>query len=195
MGIQIKKLVESAIIPSKGSEHSAGYDLSSIEEYILTPMETKLFKTGISISIPKGQYGRIAPRSGLALKNSIDTLAGVIDSDYRGEIGVILINLGKTEKKFSIGDKIAQIIFEFYNDHKFELVDDLTQTVRGEGGFGSTTSPIGKTPTLGYHPDSVPPIIAKFQKLPGIIDKYTEAGGVSIKEKYTEELKKKQEEQ
>lgn len=187
MAIQIKKLVESAIIPSKGSEYSAGYDLSSIEEHILMPMDIKLFKTGISISIPRGQYGRIAPRSGLALKSGIDVLAGVIDADYRGEIGVILINFGKTEKKISVGDKIAQIIFEFYNSHKFELVDELTQTKRGDGGFGSTE----KISTLGFNPNSVP-IVETKAKQPSLSEMYTELGGVATKEKYTEEVKKRE---
>ena len=88
--MKIKKLSETAQIPSKGSERAAGYDLYAIETHTLQPGERKVFKTGISIAIPEGLYGRIAPRSGLAVKNGIDVLAGVVDSDYRGEIMVVL---------------------------------------------------------------------------------------------------------
>jgi len=136
--LQIKKLNDSAIIPSKGSPHSAGYDLSTIEAYTLKPLERKLFKTGLSIAIPTGMYGRIAPRSGLAFKSGVDVMAGVIDEDYRGEVGVLLINLSDTEKQFNIGDKVAQIIFEFYNNVNLQVVDNLTETKKGEGGFGSS---------------------------------------------------------
>lgn len=147
INLQVKKLNELAILPSKGSPQSAGYDLATIEEYTIMPLERKLFKTGLSFAIPQGMYGRIAPRSGLAFKDGIDVLAGVIDEDYRGEIGVVLINFGKTEKKFNIGDKIAQIIFEFYNNIDPQFVNELDQTIRGHGGFGSTTIQI-KDPTL-----------------------------------------------
>ena len=136
--LQIKKLNDLAIIPFKGSPYSAGYDLCSIEDYTLMPMERKLFKTGLSVAIPSGMYGRIAPRSGLAFKDGIDVLAGVIDEDYRGEIGVLIINLSNTEKQFKVGDKIAQFIFEFYNNVNIQVVDILTETQRGTGGFGST---------------------------------------------------------
>ena len=136
--LQIKKLNNLAVTPTKGSPQSAGYDLSSIESYTLKPLERKLFKTGLSISIPSGMYGRIAPRSGLAFKNGIDVLAGVIDEDYRGEVGVILINLGNEDKQFNPNDKIAQIIFEFYNNVSLQVVDELTETKRGDGGFGSS---------------------------------------------------------
>ena len=138
MKLYVKKLIDAAKIPERGSVGAAGYDLCSIEEYTLAPMEYKLFKTGLSIAIPPGNYGRIAPRSGLAYKNGIDVLAGVIDEDYRGEVGVILINFGKIEKVVSAGDKIAQIIIETYHRPGWEVVDDLNQTQRATGGFGST---------------------------------------------------------
>jgi len=136
--IQIKKLIGSAVFPANGSPCAAGYDLFSIEDYVLMPMERRLFKTGISIAIPAGMYGRVAPRSGLALKNGIDVLAGVIDEDYRGELGVILINFGQTEKPIKINDKIAQIIFEFYNKVEWEEVSELPDSQRSSGGYGST---------------------------------------------------------
>jgi dUTP pyrophosphatase len=136
--LKVKKLNDLATLPSKGSPKSAAYDLCSTEDYTLMPMERKLFKTGLSIAIPSGMYGRIAPRSGLAFKDGIDVLAGVVDEDYRGEVGVVLINFSTVEKKFKVGDKIAQMIFEFYNIVEVIEVKDLDETVRGEGGWGST---------------------------------------------------------
>jgi len=142
MDIQIKKLSNLAKIPEKGSAGAAGYDLSSIESGWLRPGERKLFKTGIAIKIPEGYYGRIAPRSGLALKQGIDVMAGVIDSDYIGEVGVILINLANGDETESVsikeGQKIAQLIIELYEDAEFEEVSDLSDTKRGENGFGSS---------------------------------------------------------
>lgn len=137
--IQIKT-VNGGIIPV-WNNRSAGCDLSSIENYTLKPGERKLFKTGLYMAIPNGLYGRIAPRSGLAYKNGIDVMAGVIDEDYRGEIGVILINLGQEDKQINVGDKIAQMIFENYTRCDFTVVDELDDTNRGIGGFGSTDKP------------------------------------------------------
>jgi dUTP pyrophosphatase len=139
--VSITKLESKAIIPTRGSNGAAGYDLYTTEFHILKPGERKLFKTGLSMSIPSGMYGRIAPRSGLAYKKGIDVMAGVIDEDYRGEIGVILINLGQEDVNVVIGDKIAQIIFEFYNPVDFVETTGLDNTQRGDGGFGSTDKP------------------------------------------------------
>lgn len=136
--LKVSKLNAAAVIPAKGSAKAAGYDLSSLENYTLKPGERKLFKTGLSFEIPAGMYGRIAPRSGLAFKSGIDVMAGVIDEDYRGEIGVILINLGQVDKEIAANDKIAQIIFEFYNDVEVVEANTLQSTERGAGGFGST---------------------------------------------------------
>ncbi len=113
MNIQIKKLSDKAKIPTQGSKYAAGYDLYAAEEVLVNTMGRKLVKTNISISIPEGYYGRIAPRSGLAYKNGIDVLAGVIDSDYRGDIGVILFNTDHNlDFEVNVGDRIAQIIIE-----------------------------------------------------------------------------------
>ena len=188
MKIYIKKLIDSAIIPISGSIHSAGYDLYSIEDYILMPMDRKLFKTGISISIPAGQYGRIAPRSGLAYKDGIYVLGGVIDEDYRGEIGVILINFGKTEKEIKIGDKIAQIIFEFYNKAEWELVDDLPQTQRGAGGFGSSDKK-GKPLTEIFTEEQIKFDSQKTEPTPSILQTYLKTGGVHVSIPYSEQIK------
>lgn len=137
--LQIKKLNPDAKLPKRGTANSAGYDLYSTETHTLEPLERKLFKTGLSFAIPHGLYGRIAPRSGLAFKAGIDVMAGVIDEDYRGELGIVLINLSNTPKVLVAGTEIAQIIFEFYNVVEFKEVNELTETVRGTGGFGSTT--------------------------------------------------------
>lgn len=93
--LRIKKLNPKAYIPTKGSDHAAGYDLYSIEDLIVPKGEKKLVSTGIAMQIPIGNYGRIAPRSGLAAKNFIDIGAGVIDADYRGEVKVLLFNFSK----------------------------------------------------------------------------------------------------
>ena len=140
--VNIKKLSENAKIPSKARNTDAGYDLTSVESYELKPGERKAFKTDIAMAIPHNLYGRIAPRSGLALKKGIDVLGGVIDNSYRGEILVALINLGQEPIKIESGDKIAQIIFENYTNLNFELVDNLDDTSRGSSGFGSSDSPI-----------------------------------------------------
>ena len=136
----IKKLNAKAFLPVKGSEHAAGYDMMSIEDSLVPARGKALIATGISMAIPIGNYGRIAPRSGLAVKNFIDVGAGVIDSDYRGEVRVLLFNFSDTDFKIAAGDRIAQLIIEKYTRTEIEemIEGDLDSTVRGEGGFGST---------------------------------------------------------
>lgn len=143
--MNIKKLSEKAVVPTKGSSGAAGYDLYTTESYELKPGERKAFKTDVAIAIPEGFYGRVAPRSGLAVKHGIDVLAGVIDSDYRGEILVALINLSDTPILLPIikdgkETAVAQIIFESCATvvNGFSVVDDLTDTQRGADGFGSS---------------------------------------------------------
>jgi len=139
MLIDIKKLSEKAQIPTRATDHAAGYDLYSAQDAVIDVQERQLIKTDISISIPEGYYGRIAPRSGLALKFGVDVMAGVIDSDYRGEIGVILLNTSKTVPfLIRAGDRIAQIIFEKYHTAEFRELTELKSSVRSSGGFGST---------------------------------------------------------
>lgn len=143
--MNIKLLSDKAVVPSKGSSLAAGYDLYSTESHTINPGERKVFKTGISLAIPQGYYGRIAPRSGLAVKHGIDILAGVIDSDYRGEIMVSLINLSSESLTLPIikdgkETAIAQIIFEKHHNVNFDVVENLDTTFRGSGGFGSTDS-------------------------------------------------------
>jgi dUTP pyrophosphatase len=137
--VEVKLLNINAEIPTKGSQNAAGYDLYSTEAGVIKPKERRLIKTGLVLEIPSGYYGRIAPRSGLAFKSGIDVMAGVIDSDYRGEIGVILYNSDSySDFIFGMGDKIAQIIFEKHYDFDMSLINDLSETKRGDGGFGST---------------------------------------------------------
>ena len=95
--LKIKKLHDKAFVPAKGSEQAAGYDLFASEEIVVPAKGKTLIGTGISMAIPVGNYGRVAPRSGLAVKNFIDVGAGVVDSDYRGEVKVLLFNFGETD--------------------------------------------------------------------------------------------------
>jgi len=136
--LKIKKLSENATIPKRGSAQAAGIDLSSAEDMTIAPGQRALVKTDLSIMCPEGTYGRIAPRSGLALKKGIDVGAGVIDSDYRGPVGILLFNLGTDPFEVKKGDRVAQLILEQIILPEIEEVEELTETVRGEGGFGST---------------------------------------------------------
>ena len=124
--------------PSQANFSDAGYDLFSTEELNLKPFERSVVKTGIKLALPEGYYGRVAPRSGLAIKKGIDVLAGGIDSGYRGEIGVVLINLSSSDQTLNKGDKIAQLIIEKCYAVSFSEVSSLSDSARGEGGFGSS---------------------------------------------------------
>uniref|UniRef100_A0ABI7XS92 Deoxyuridine 5'-triphosphate nucleotidohydrolase n=1 Tax=Felis catus TaxID=9685 RepID=A0ABI7XS92_FELCA len=112
MRLRFVRLSEHATAPSKGSARAAGYDLYSAYDYTVPPMEKVLVKTDIQIALPSGCYGRVAPRSGLAAKHFIDVGAGVIDEDYRGNVGVVLFNFGKEKFEVKKGDRIAQLICE-----------------------------------------------------------------------------------
>jgi dUTP pyrophosphatase len=136
--IGAKRLVSHAKIPAKGTKDSAGFDLYALEGGCIAPRMRLAISTGISICIPRGWYGRIAPRSGLAHNFGIDVLAGVIDSDYRGEVKVILMNHGSGDYKFEAGDRIAQLVPEFCGIWQMKETDCLDETTRGTGGFGST---------------------------------------------------------
>lgn len=131
-------LAQGAHAPARASAGDAGYDLHALEGFTIEPGKRVLVKTGVRMEIPTGYYGRIAPRSGLAHKHGIDTLAGVIDSGYRNDIGVILLNTGDAAVSFTAGDRIAQIIIEACYEAAFSQVDELGSSERGQGGFGST---------------------------------------------------------
>jgi len=137
--LRVKKLSEDAKIPTKGSEYSAGYDLYAAHEGEIEPYGKALIKTDLSISMPLGCYGRIAPRSGLSWKHHIDIGAGVIDYDYRGNIGVVMFNHSNKLFKVDKHMRVAQLILERYEyDSVIVEVDQLDESVRGEKGFGST---------------------------------------------------------
>lgn len=136
--IKIKQLHETARLPQRGSNLAAGADLSCIESFSLAPGERKLVATGLAVEIPPGFYGRVAPRSGLAVKHGIDVLAGVIDADYRGELKVPLINFGQQTVSFEAGERIAQLIIEQAAMCNYVWAEELADTERSSGGFGST---------------------------------------------------------
>ena len=128
---------DDAIIPKRGSEQAAGYDLYTIDEGRLIPKQTRLFDTGISFTVPEGTYGRIAPRSGLS-KKGILVNAGVVDRDYTGPVKVMLHNLSDDMYQVKKNDRIAQLIIEKIATPMIEEVGSLEETDRGDGGFGST---------------------------------------------------------
>ncbi|KAF8076089.1 dUTP pyrophosphatase [Lyophyllum atratum] len=134
----IKRLSEKARLPTRGSPLSAGYDLYSAEKKVIPAHGKALIDTQISIAVPVGTYGRVAPRSGLASKFMIDTGAGVIDADYRGVVFVLLFNLSDKDFQVLEGDRIAQLIIERIYTPEVLEVEDLDETLRGAGGFGST---------------------------------------------------------
>jgi dUTP pyrophosphatase len=140
MKLKIRKLNESAIIPNYEHPNDSGLDLTAVDELEISPGESKLVCTGISIDLPKGTEAQIRPRSGLALKYQITVLntPGTVDEGYRGEIGVILINHGKNSFKVTKGMRIAQMVITPVIHVEVEEVNSLTHTSRGTGGFGST---------------------------------------------------------
>lgn len=131
---------EGATVPVYATAGAAGADLCCLERFSLEPGERKLIPTGLRFEVPVGYEVQIRPRSGLALKKGISMVntPGTIDSDYRGEIGVILINLGSEPVGFEVGERIAQMVLCPVVQAEFEVVADLDESERGEGGFGST---------------------------------------------------------
>ncbi len=142
MKVQLKKLTDTAILPSRGSDSAAGYDLSAdiSSDVIIKPHETKLIGTGISVAIPDGYFGGVYARSGLSLREGLRpaNCTGVIDSDYRGEIKVSLHNDSNEARTISPQERIAQLVIMPYLEVAFDEVSELNDTIRGTGGFGST---------------------------------------------------------
>ncbi|KAK1690758.1 deoxyuridine 5'-triphosphate nucleotidohydrolase [Colletotrichum godetiae] len=136
--LQIKKLSDKARLPTRGSLFAAGYDLYAAKVTTIPARGKAMVDTDIAISVPAGTYGRVAPRSGLASKNFIDTGAGVIDADYRGQVKVLLFNHADTDFEVAEGDRIAQLIIERIFTPEVVEVAELEESVRGAGGFGST---------------------------------------------------------
>lgn len=140
MEIKIKRLYEDSIIPTRGSEYAAGYDLYAHEGAIIKPHETAKIGTGVAIQPPKDTFGAVFARSGLATKQGLRpaNCVGVCDYDYTGEYIVALHNDSNEEKTIEVGERIGQVVFIPYINVSFVEVDKLEETERGDGGFGST---------------------------------------------------------
>lgn len=131
---------EKATVPTKGSALAAGYDLYASESAVIPAQGQGMVATDLTVIVPIGTYGRVAPRSGLAVKHGISTGAGVVDADYRGEVKVVLFNHSQKDFKIETGDRIAQLVLEQIVNADIKVItqEELDVTVRGEGGFGST---------------------------------------------------------
>ena len=142
MKVQVKKLNEKAVIPTYGSEFAAGADLYACidGEITIAPHTTVLIPTGLAIELPAGYAGLIYARSGLATKKGLAPAnkVGVVDCDYRGEVKVALLNHTDIPQTVSAGERVAQLVIAPYLTAQFTEADELSETVRGEGGFGST---------------------------------------------------------
>lgn len=142
MKINIKRLTETAILPERGSAYAAGYDLfADLQETVsIQPHETKMIGTGLAMEIPEGYFGGIFARSGLSSKEGLRpaNCVGVVDADYRGEVKVALHNDGDFVREIKSGQKIAQLVVVPFLSVEFDEVNELSETVRGVGGFGST---------------------------------------------------------
>lgn len=140
LGVKVKILNPDAIVPKYQTEEAAGFDLHSIEEKKIKAKERDVIKTGLAVALPKGYELQVRPRSGLALKNGITVLntPGTVDSDYRGELMVILLNTSNEDFAVKKGDRIAQAVIKEILQADFAVVDELDSTERGTGGFGST---------------------------------------------------------
>ncbi|CAG8558386.1 3906_t:CDS:2 [Ambispora leptoticha] len=136
--LKVQLMHKNAQMPRRGSGGAAGYDLYSAEDTVISARGKALISTGLAIQVPYDAYGRIAPRSSLASKNSIDCGAGVIDADYRGEVKILLFNFGDSDFPVKTGDRIAQLIIERIYTPEIVKVDELDNSPRGDKGFGST---------------------------------------------------------
>eukprot|EP00210_Caulerpa_lentillifera_P000824 g797.t1 len=136
--LEVKLLSDQATIPVRKTGSAAGYDISSAYDYVVPSRGRILIETDLAVAIPPGCYGRLAPRSGLALEHGIAVGAGVIDGDYRGSLGVLLLNHSDTDFEVKKGDRIAQLVLQKVMTPKVEVVEELSETERGNKGFGST---------------------------------------------------------
>lgn len=136
--LRIQRLHPLAVLPRRATDDAAGYDLTTIQSCDIRPGETAILSTGLAMAVPRGTYGRIAPRSGLAAKYSLGVGAGVVDGGYRGEVKVVLYNHGKETVHLATGDRIAQLVLEKIMCPEVVECDTLDATARGVGGFGST---------------------------------------------------------
>lgn len=140
MQIKFKKLCEEAVIPEYQTTGSAGMDIRTIEDYRLMPNERHIFKTGLAVAVEDGYEVQVRARSGLSARDGVTVINGVgtIDADYRGEIGVALINHNIMPVLINAGDRIAQLVVNKIEQPEIVVVNELGETIRGTGGFGST---------------------------------------------------------
>ena len=136
--LRFLRLHPAAKLPTRGSRQAAGLDLYSIEDVTLEAGGRAAVRTGLAVAIHENFYGRVAPRSGLAVNYGLDVLAGVIDSDYRGEIVCAIVNHGREAFTLAAGQRVAQLIIEAIITPEAVWADALEETARGAGGFGST---------------------------------------------------------
>ncbi len=136
--LKFKRLDPRAVLPTRGTPLSAGLDLFCIEKVRIEAHSRALAHTGLSVAIPEGFYGRLAPRSGLAANHGIDLLAGVVDADYRGEIICLLYNTATEIAELPAGSKVCQLIIEQIVTPEAVWAEELEETQRGAAGFGST---------------------------------------------------------
>lgn len=139
--MRVKLTHKDAIMPTKGSEYAAGWDLYAVDDYCIWPSESKMIETGVAVELPVGTFGGLFSRSGLSTKKNLILVngVGVIDADFRSSIKVPLFNIGMERQWVRKGDRVAQLIIIPYADKEpLELAENLSDTVRGEGGFGST---------------------------------------------------------
>ncbi|KAH9824152.1 dUTP pyrophosphatase [Melampsora americana] len=133
--LQVQRLSPNATLPTKGSLQAAGYDLYASADMLIAAGGRAVVPTDLIIAVPPSTYGRVAPRSGLAVKHGINTGAGVIDEDYRGPVGVVLFNHSQEDFQVRKGDRVAQLVIE---QILTPAMQSMEQTERGSGGFGST---------------------------------------------------------
>ncbi|CCK71683.1 bifunctional dITP/dUTP diphosphatase KNAG_0H02680 [Huiozyma naganishii CBS 8797] len=137
--LRVQLRSEHATAPTKGSHAAAGYDIYASQPTTIPAGGQGLVATDVSFTVPLGTYGRIAPRSGLAVKHGIQTGAGVVDRDYTGEVRIVLFNHSQRDFTVERGDRVAQLILErIVDDAEVVVVDSLEESARGAGGFGST---------------------------------------------------------
>ena len=139
---KLKKMNELAILPEYKTSGSSGMDLSSVEEVTINPFERKLVPTGLAIQLEQGYEAQIRPRSGTSIKHGLTLIncVGTIDSDYTGQIFIPMVNISNEPYTIQVGERVAQMVVAQYTQAEFEVVDELEDTQRGDGGFGSTGS-------------------------------------------------------
>ena len=138
MKIQMKKLYDDVTLPHYKREGDAGMDVYSREDFTLVPGEQHIFKAGFAMAIPEGTVCLVWDRSGMAAKYGVKTMAGVIDHTYRGEIGIVLMNITKEPHEVKKGDRIAQMLIQPILNPDIETVEELSETIRGDGAWGSS---------------------------------------------------------